>query len=445
MSRPFPLLRSLALAVALVAVALPVTQAQPGERNYTLTDATSTELGKIQPLLQAKNIAGALAVIDAAAAKANPNSYDMAILMQVKAQIYLQDNQLAKAIEPLERCLALSNANTPNFFEARATQEYTYYLAALYYQEGASAKDPALVSRYMDKAEQYISTWARITPKPAPETLSFYASLLYQRAVQDADKVDTVRLRRALEQTERALRLSTRPRDNFYQLKLACHLQLNQNKEAAEVLELLVKQKPDNKTYWQQLAALYLQQGQDIRSIVTIERAQTHGHMNEPKDNFNLVGIYFNIGQFEKAAELLERGLKNGSIENDPKNWELLSFSYQQLRQEYKSIDALKRAAAAFPDNGQFEYLIAQTYFGLEKSEEAFTHAKAAAQKGNLSRPHAVYLFLGYIAFELKKFEEALAAVNQALTFEEGKTDGARMKTAIEDAIRDREAKLNKM
>lgn len=458
MSRPLSLLRALVLAAAVAAVGLTAARAQQQERNYTLSDSTSTELGKIQPLLQAKNIAGALAVLDAQARKVDPNSYDMAILMQVKAQIYLQDNQLAKAIEPLERCLNLSNAHNPPFFELRATQEYSYYLSALYYQEAAASKDPAVANRYFDKAEKYITDWARITPKPAPETLSFYASLLYQRATANADQLDVERLRRALEQTERALRLTIRPRDNFYQLKLACHLQLNENEKAAEVLELLVKQKPDNRTYWQQLAALYLNQAasvqeknpslaheMNIRSIVTIERAQSFGHMNTPKDNFNLIGIYFNIGQFEKAAELLEAGLKSGAVENDPKNWELLSFSYQQLRQEYKSIDALKRAAAAFPQNGQFEYLIAQAYFSLEKSDEAFAHAQSAVKRGNLTRPHSAYLFLAYIAFELKKFDEALEAVNKALTYPEAKTDGERMKTAIEDAIRERENKLRQM
>lgn len=444
MPRFLSFVRLLLLAAAVATAAAPLARAQ-AERPYNLSDATSTELSKIQPLLQAKNTAGALAVIDAQAAKVDPNSYDLAILMQVKAQIYLQDNQLSRAIEPLERCLALSRAHNPPYFELRATQEYTYYLSALYYQEATTTKDPVQAARYLDKAESYITEWARITPKPAPETLSFYASLLYQRATANEQVLDTARLRRALEQAERALRLSIRPRDSFYQLKLACLLQLNENKEAAEVLELLVKQKPDNRTYWQQLAALYLQQGQDIRSIVTIERAQAAGHMNTPKDNFNLVGIYFNIGQFEKAAELLESGLKTGAIENDPKNWELLSFSYQQLRQEFKSIDALKRAAVAFPTNGQFEYLIAQTYFTLEKSEEAFTHAKAAVTKGNLTRPHTVYLFLAYIAFDLKKFEDALEAVNKALTYPEGQTDGTRMKSAIEDAIEERKAQLKKM
>ena len=60
MTRLLPLFRSLLLSTALAAAAVPALQAQQPERNYSLTDAVSTELGKIQPLLQAKNTAGAL-------------------------------------------------------------------------------------------------------------------------------------------------------------------------------------------------------------------------------------------------------------------------------------------------------------------------------------------------------------------------------------------------
>jgi len=440
---PFQFRRSLAVLAALLAGAAALAQ-QP-ERNYSLSEKASAELGKVQPLLTAKNIAGALAVIEAVIPQVDPNSYDMAILQQVKAQIYLQNNELAKAIEPLERCLTLSNARTPTFFDTKATTEFNYYLAALYFQEASNTKDAALIRRYYDKAEQYIATWVKLVPKPTPEGLSFYASLLYQRAVQDDSNIDQARLRKAMEQSDAGLRLSTHPRDSFYQLKLACLLQLQHNKEAAEVLELLVKQKPDNKTYWQQLAALYLNTGQDVRSILTMERAQAAGHLNTPKDNFNLVGIYFNIGQYEKAAEMLEKGLRNGSIDNEPKNWELLSFSYQQLRREYKAIEALGQAAKIFPDQGQFEYLAAQLYYSLEKPEEAFNHAAAAVRKGNLTKPHTVYLFLAYIGFELKKFDEALEAVNKAITYPDGVKDGASMKKAIEEAIAERKARLNRM
>jgi tetratricopeptide (TPR) repeat protein len=221
---------------------------------------------------------------------------------------------------------------------------------------------------------------------------------------------------------------------------------LEMNKEAAEYLELIVKQKPDSATYWQQLAAFYVSLGQDTRAILTYERAQAHGFMNAPKENINLISIYFNLGQYEKAAELLETGLKNGTLENDVKNWELLAFSYQQMERPLKGIEALKSATKAFPKSGQMEFMIAQAYYGLDQPDAALPHAQAAVAKGNLTKPPQTYLFLAYIAYELKKFDIALSAAKKAAEFPDGAKDPQTktMIKAIEDTMKDREAKKNK-
>jgi tetratricopeptide (TPR) repeat protein len=211
------------------------------------------------------------------------------------------------------------------------------------------------------------------------------------------------------------------------------------------MFELLIKQKPEASTYYQQLAGTYLTGGQELRAALTIERAQAHGHMVTPQYNFNLVGIYFNLGQFEKAADLLEAGLKAGTIENELKNWELLALSYQQLQRPLKSIEALKQAAKAFPTSGQIEFLIAQAYHGLERSDDALIHLQSAVAKGNLAKPHSAYLFLAYVAYELKKFEIALEAAQKAAATTEGAKDGQNMVKAIEDMMKDREAKKAKM
>lgn len=417
--------------------------AQQPERNYQLSDKVSEELGKFQAAYNEKKWDVALGILETQIAKAVPGSFDVALMEQYRAQILLQLNQYSKAIEPLEKAITLSDAKLPTYFDERVTNELVYFLAQLYFNEATTTKNTTLQLAYYDKAERYMSRWVKNTKKPNPDALLFYSSLLYNRAVQDPDNVDEERIKKALEQTEIGLRLVTRPKDAFYILKLACLQQLDRNVEAAELLELLVKQKPDNRTYWQQLAALYLNQQQDIRAVLTFERAQAHGHMNGPKDNFNLVGILFNMGQFERSAELLEKGLKDGTLENDLKNWELLSFSYQQLNREYKAIEALKMAAERFPKSGQVEYLIAQLYYGsLEKPQEALEHLQKAVAKDGGNRPHQTYLFLAYVAYELKKFDVALEAARKAITYPEGEKEGERMLKAIEDAIAERTQKL---
>ena len=80
----------------------------------------------------------------------------------------------------------------------------------------------------------------------------------------------------------------------------------------------------------------------------------------------------------------------------------------------------------------------------MEKFAEALPHLEASVQKGGGNKPHQTYLFLAFIAYELKKFDVALAAAERAIATPEGKAEGERMKQAIQDILREREEKLKK-
>ncbi|MEJ1972672.1 MAG: hypothetical protein WDM96_09505 [Lacunisphaera sp.] len=388
--------------------------------------------------------AQAMVMLAAAEAKVPADSYDAALINQYRTQILLQQGEYAKAIGPIEKTLALSDAKTPTYFDERVTRELYFFLFQLYFQESNSTKNPTLIATYYDKAQKAIEHWLVLTPQSNADAQMYYAQLLISRALLDPTKPDKPLLEKAIVEINKGLLMATRPKDTFYLLKLVCLQQLDRNAESAELMEVVVKQKPDSATYWQQLAALYLSLGKDLRAIVTIERAQAHGFMNTPKDNYNLLGIYFNTGQYEQASELLEKHLKAGTIENDQKNWELLANAYQQLQRPLKSVDTLKEATKIFPKSGQLELLISQAYTQLDKPEESLVHAQAAIAKGNLTKPYQAYLSLSFTAYQLKKYEVALEAAKKAAEFPEGAKDGGNMVKALNDIIKDREAKKNK-
>jgi tetratricopeptide (TPR) repeat protein len=173
-----------------------------------------------------------------------------------------------------------------------------------------------------------------------------------------------------------------------------------------------------------------------------MERAQALGLMQTPKDNYNLVTMYYNAGQFGKATDLLYSGLKSGAIESDLKNWQLLAYSYQQIGRDAQAIAVLKEAGTAFP-SGQIEFQIGQIYSQMDnKTAEAYAYYSKAVAKGGLEKPHSAYMFLAYTAFELEKFDEALAAINKTIASPDGQKDAQapRLKQAIEDAVKEREA-----
>ncbi len=408
---------------------------------------------KMKPLLDAKNWDGAMAVIDSVLVGVDPNGYDTAFLSDIKAKIFLQKNDYASAIAPMETTLRLGDANK-NFFDKKTILDVVYFLAQIYYQEGTSSKDATVQKNYFNKSSAYIKRWLQTTPKKNQEASLFYASILYNQAVVNPDKVDFDLIKRVQTEVQEGLLTSLKPKEGFYVLLLASLQQIGDLAGSAEVLEQMVKVKPDNKTYWLQLLATYLNLGGGTekdeqksresfaRAINTMERAQALGLMQTPKDNYNLVTMYYNAGQFGKATDLLYSGLKSGAIESDLKNWQLLAYSYQQIGRDAQAIAVLKEAGTAFP-TGQIEFQIGQIYSQMEnRTAEAYSYYSKAVAKGGLEKPHSAYMFLAYTAFELEKFDEALAAINKTIASADGQKDAQapRLKQAIEDAVKEREA-----
>ena len=427
------------------------------ERPRELTEKTSAALQKLKPLLDGKDWNGALALLQGLEPSAAPDSYDAAIIADVEGKIFLQTAQYAKAIPPLETSLRLGESF--GYFDESSLQDTIDYLAKIYFQEATAPKQtPALQAQYFEKATAYVERWLANTKKPAndpalQETLIFYAQVLYTRGSIDPNHIDMDLMHKAQAQVDNGLLHAIQPKEGLYLLKLAILQQEGNYAPAAQTLELLVKRDPKKKDYWPQLAGVYLNlaasskdeevaRDYSIRAIVTIERAQALGLMQTPKDNFSLVGIYYNIGQFGKATELLGAGLKNGSIEPELKNWELLAYSYQQIDKPLQAVAALEDAAKTFPETGSIDFEIAKIYYSLNRTPEAYQHLTSAVNKGHLDKAGAVYGFLAYVAFEQQKYNEALVAVNKAMESPDGKDDTKlpRLKSAIEDAIHAAEA-----
>jgi tetratricopeptide (TPR) repeat protein len=460
---PFPLKRTLPLGLAALSVllALPTgLRAQddtaPKEEAPQLTDATGDGLTKLDPVVKAKDWDGAIRMVENLIQEAKPDSYDQVFLKEMEAQIYTQKGDYPSAIAPLESALAMADAH--HYFTNKQETETLYFLSQLYYQQADGAKnDRELQAAALGKAIIYIERWLAITPKPPEDIAVYYAQVLYSAAVaKDPSHPDAALLSRARAEFEKVLTMSVHPKDSLYIYLLAIIQQQFDYVHAAEYFELLLSRNPANKNYWQDLSTLYMALAQDpkdkderkirqynIRAINTFERAQAQGFLKSPRDNFTLFTLYYNIGQYGIAADLLHEGLKSGNIEPDLSNYLLLAASYQQINQDFTAIEVLKEAAERMPKNGEIEFKIAQVYQQLDNNKEAFNHAKVAIDKGGLAKAQQTYMFLAYMAYEVGQFDDANVAIDKAIELTNGKPDhqAIGLRNAIEEAIKERDAK----
>lgn len=427
----------------------------PGEKKgHSVSEKTQEAFGKLKPLQDAQNYNGMLALLDGITV--TPNSYDEALILDMKAKIYGMTNQLSKAITPWERAVQLSDQF--NYFPEKQVLDIVFFLGQLYAQEATTSKDPKVSQPAFTKALTYFKRYLDKTPKPTPEAVSTYAMILYYKSVADPNNVDQKLLQEARTVVENALTTAIKPKDSFYQLLLALQQQQNDLAGSAEILELLLKQNPDKKDQWQMLMGLYLQLSERtkekdpnlsreylVRAIVTAERAQAKGFINTPKDNMNLVSLYLLANQFTKGTELLYNGMKKGTIESEPHNWRILGRYYQEANLNTQAISVLQEATKLFPKNGELEVQIAQIYLQLEKTREAFQHAKTAVAKGNFegTKPYGVHYLIAYTAYELGEIEESSKAIAAAEKFEESKKDPqfARLKEVVKEVLTERELK----
>ena len=399
------------------------------------SDKAAEAFTKLPALVAAKDWDGALALLGGALAAAGPESYDRAYLLDTVAKLEFQKDDIAKAIPAWEGALQLADRH-PNYFKPQERIDLMLYLSQTYSQVAQNTKDPALARASFAKAAEYIRRWLAATSKPTFEAEDFYARVLYSEATANDKKIDPDLLRQAEEAAQKALHLQVRPKEGpILLLELICRDRQDLD-GSARYLEFLVQMMPTKETYWQQLWAVYANLASSVdkdeqkareyyaKAINTVERAQAFGKMKSRKDQFNLATMYYSAGQYERATELLSAGLRDHSIDPLYPNWELLSYSYQQINQPAKAIAALQEAQRipALAGNGNLDVEIANIYTQMEKPSEAYHYYKSAVAKGNLDKPFTAYQYLAYQAYAEEEYQDALDAVTKALTFPQGQT-----------------------
>lgn len=442
--------RLLLLALAALSLSTPlVVHGADDETRKEISDEVSTGLGELKGFVDNKDYAGAVKHLDSLLVNAGPNSYDRAMVSQIKAQVLMTMGDYAGAIPAFQTAQTLGEKYS--YFELKEQLSQLYLLCQLNYQLAADAKEIDTQKDYYSKAYAYLEKWLTINPSPTSDAWLFAASILYGHATIETGKPDMELIKKAREAAEQALYASVNPPEQAYVLLLAALQQLQAHNESAACLEVLVQRKPNNGLYWQQLTSAYLAQAAAateeieirsyyMRTLLTMERAQENGFMNSPKDYMNMVGIYFNMEQFGKASDILAEGLKSGKIENTRSNWELLSAAFTQNGKDANAIQTLEQASSVFPEEGQIELSLGQMHYGAGRTEKALVHLEKAVNKGNLKKPGAAYLFLGFTAYELQRYEEAAKWAKIAGEHGDIKPDDAkRLARAAAEAIKDRE------
>ena len=455
--KPLPLVALLAAALA-AAIPARLKAADQPEAPQLSQDTQDVINEEVRPESEAKQWEKVLVSLDKILAKVPADSYDACVMWLLKFQAHLNQAKpdYLAGLQDLQHRLAIDDQH--HYLNKKDLQETLVAMCKLSYQEGATSKDPKAQKMYYDVALTTMDRWLKgvdmstLTQDDIQLAASLYFTVGQGIGEGSEQKTDPAMMEKALVWIDRGLRAAATPRDVFYQLKISAIFQLNRLEDGYQLLELRLHDKPENKGYWQQLAFTYIQlagiaaekQKDDklafsynVRAILTLERAQKLGFLNSPKDNMNLVTLFFTVGQYERACQLLDTGLRDGSIEPTRQNWELLAYSYQQQHQDLRAVQTLEDAAKAFPEAGQLEYQIAQVYNGMDREKDALEHIKACIAKGGTEKPQVGWMFYAWLAYDLKYYDEATKAAQEAAKYPEAAKEASKMLDAIKASQQD--------
>ena len=247
----------------------------------------------------------------------------------------------------------------------------------------------ALKGKYK-KSVEVLSFWLKLAPEPSGTAYAMLAASLYE--------LD--RKKEALTNIQRAIDLTSRPKESWLSMAVSLYFANEKYLEAARVLKILVAENPKKETYWRQWAASHLNANEEKESLVAMELGEIQGTTKKDKDIKNAVSLMMITETPFKAAMWIETKLSEKE-RSTLKIQKLLASSYMSARENKKALEVLRRIHENQPDL-KSSIQLGQILLEEEKWEECIKICKKAKTlKPTKDQKEQIFVGLGVAYFNL--------------------------------------------
>ena len=327
--------------------------------------------------------------------RAGKDEYLQAVLYQALAQVEWSRQNYDASLSYFEQAVQLDTLPDQTHFALM------YQIAQLYFMK----------DRY-DDALDALDLWFCKVPA---DSVTSHAYVL--KASINIQKEDYTA---ALEAIETAIAMDDDPKESWYQVKLAAHYELEQFPQAAETLELMIRRWPDKKTYWVQLAQIYYKLDQESRALAVMALAYRKNLLDSQGDLLFLSSLYANANVPYKAAEVLEKAIRDGVVDPTKSHWTLVAETWYNAEELTRSLAAFVEAGEVAQD-GDIDLRRGFILVDLEQWSEALAALNEALDKGGLGdrRTGEAYLLRGMAQFNLDNLDAASADWGRASRYDD--------------------------
>ena len=388
-------------------------------RTPALRNNVYEKLAAAQEAAEAKDLNGAASILDgmiASGGKNALNSYELANVYNLYAFIHYSREDYAKALKAYEEVVA--QPDIPIAMEVNTK----YTIAQLYF-----------VQEQWQKGINALLDWFAVTDSPNANAYVLLAQGYYQ--TKDYDK--------ALQNVVKAINMykadGKLPKEQWYNLARFLYFEKNDVKNTVATLEQLLTYYP-KKEYWVQLSHMYGEQKKEGLQQAAMDTAYVQNMLDKGPEQVTMAYLYLNGEIPYRAAKVMEKGLKDGSIQATSKNYEIAASAWRQAQELDKAIPAMEEAAAK-SDDGELYARLGNIYLDSDRNKEAITAINKGLSRGGVKRPDTARLVLGMAYFNTKQYDKAREAF-QAAGRDERSAKYAEQWINYLDSELDRQAKL---
>ncbi|MEE8496156.1 MAG: tetratricopeptide repeat protein [Xanthomonadales bacterium] len=334
-------------------------------------------------------------------ARAGKAAYLRSILNQALAQVEWSRENYNPALKYFEKAVELDALPDQAHFALM------YQIAQLYFMQ----------ERYREALDK-LALWFCNSPSDKITSSAFV--LKASIYAQQGDYAET------LKAIDTAIDMDDHPGEQWYQLKLASHYELEQYSQAMQTLELIITRWPHKKVYWTRLSQIYFNLEQDEKALAVMALAYRKGLLDTQGDITYLSNLYSNSDLPFKAALVLEKGIKDGVVASTRNHWTAVADSWYVAQEKENSLVAYEYAGKASKD-GRIDLRRGYILIDLERWPEVLKALHEALGKGGLTERETgeVYLLRGMTQFKLGNFDSASADWGEAGRYA-GSRDAAR-------------------
>ncbi|MFB9067609.1 tetratricopeptide repeat protein [Pseudofulvimonas gallinarii] len=263
-----------------------------------------------------------------------------------------------------------------------------------------------LMEEHYDAALATVDRWLRESGSTKPEAYGLKGNALYRLERYDE----------AVAALDQAIGASgDSPANGLFELKMAALYEKQDYLGASQVLEELVRRRPDEVKYQINLAQTYIELEQLEKALPVMQNLRSSGKLKDTEHWRQLYQLQAYADRPADAAATITDGIQAGALPADKDTLRALGDNYYQAEMIDQAIDAYTRSAAASPDDGNADQQRGHLLLERERNAEAREALATAMRKGNLRDPGTAYLLIGELEAEAGNNQAAIAAFREAL------------------------------